>query len=150
MVLKGMSRLCDRIVVAIGSSRDEWTTTNPFSAGERREMIQRALQDENIIPQYDVTLVDVPDVPSDQDWIRHLQDVAGEDMVVWTGNKDTEACCVAAGITVKQIKEVPGISATLIRERIKNGEDWRSLVPPSVASYIEEIGGAERIKEGIL
>jgi nicotinamide-nucleotide adenylyltransferase len=38
-------------------------------------------------------------------------------------------------------------SATEIRERVVRGEDWDKLVPASVATYIKEIFGDERLRE---
>lgn len=148
LVIKGMTRVCEKIVIAIGSSKEEWTKENPFSIGERREMIQRALQSEDIIPTFDVTFLDVPDTKQDADWVKSITDVTGDTCVVWTGNLDVEDCCKSAGIEVKQIKEVPGISATDIRQKIKAGDSsWKDKVPKDVAKYIEEIGGVDRIKE---
>ena len=37
-------------------------------------------------------------------------------------------------------------SATEVRRRMLAGEEWRELVPPAVARYIETIGGVERLK----
>ena len=33
-----------------------------------------------------------------------------------------------------------------VRDKILNGKNWESLVPPSVAEYIKRIGGVERIR----
>ena len=38
-------------------------------------------------------------------------------------------------------------SGTEIRRRIVNDEEWRSLVPPSVAEIIDDIDGVNRIKQ---
>ena len=49
------------------------------------------------------------------------------------------------GVRVKRIKEVPGISATEIRARLKNGGDWESLVPEVVATIMKRLNVAKRV-----
>jgi nicotinamide-nucleotide adenylyltransferase len=38
------------------------------------------------------------------------------------------------------------VSATHIRKLMAEGGDWASLLPPSVAKFIEEISGVERVR----
>jgi nicotinate-nucleotide adenylyltransferase len=46
---------------------------------------------------------------------------------------------------VKLIEDMSAVSATEVRRRIREGPDWRNLVPPSVVPLVEEIyGGAAR------
>lgn len=147
MVIKGMTKVCGKIVIGIGSPEAATSGENPFTAAERREMIQRALQDENIIPNFDVFIVEVPDVGDDEAWAKKCLELAETVHQVWTGNEWTKTCFEKIGIEVKTIKEVPGISATEIRERMKEGGDWRALVPSEVASYLGELNATERIKK---
>jgi len=141
-----MTKMCSRVVIAIGSSQENNTADNPFSAAERREMIQRALQGVNIIPVFDVAFVEVPDMNSDEAWARNIIELAGGAHKLWTGNDDTKRCFAGTGIEIQTIKEVPGISATDVRKRMKEGGDWKALVPPEVAAYLGEINGVERLK----
>lgn len=147
MVIKGMTKVCGKIVIAIGSLSEERTEENPFTVSERREMIQRALQAESIIPNFDVTIIDVPDMKDDGEWTKKCLELSEEVHQVWTGNEWTKNCFDAAGIEVKSIKPVPGISGTEIRSRMKNGGDWRALVPGDVASYLSEINASDRVKK---
>ena len=146
LVVKGMTKVAGKVVIAIGSSNAEKTAENPFTAAERREMIQRALQAEDIIPNFDVTIVDLPDMPDDAEWTKKCLELSEEVHQVWTGNEATKKCFEDAGIEVKSIKEVPGISATEVRGRLKSGGDWKALLPDEVASYLSEIEAAARLK----
>jgi len=146
LVVQGMTKMCSRVVIAIGSAQESGTAENPFTAAERRDMIQRALQGVNVIPMFDVIFVEVPDMEKDEDWTKHVLDAAGNVHKLWTGNDDTRRCFEGKGIEIQTIKEVPGISATEIRKRMKEGGDWKALVPPEVAAYIGEINGVERVK----
>ncbi len=146
MVIKGMTKVCGKIVVAIGSPEAEKGIENPFTAAERREMIQRALQGVDIIPNFDISIIEVPDVGDDETWAKKCLELSEEVHQVWTGNEWTKSCFEKVGLEVKDIKEVPGISATEIRKRMKEGGDWRALVPGEVASYLSELNASERIK----
>jgi nicotinamide-nucleotide adenylyltransferase len=147
LVIKGMTKVCGKIVVAIGSPEASHKSDNPFTAAERREMIQRALQAEDIIPNFDVSIVEVPDVGDDEAWGAKCLELAEHPHQVWTGNEWTKACFERLGIEVKSIKEVPGVSATEIRRRMEEGGDWKALVPKDVASYLVEINAVERLKK---
>ena len=149
LVVKGMAKLCGKIVMAIGSSDKSGTPENPFTADERRDMIQRALQGEDIIPNFDVEFIMVPDMPSDEEWAKAVLAQAGEVHQVWTGNPATKAPFVALGVEVKDIKPVPGLSATDVRAEMKEGGDWKSKVPEEVAASISAIDGVQRMKNVI-
>ena len=145
-VLKGMVKVCSKVVVGIGSS-DGVMSDNPFTTQERREMIQRALQDVDIIPAYDVELVDMPDETDDEAWARRCVELAGGEVsAVWTGNEWTKKCFASIDVRIQEIKEVPGISAAEVRRRMLDDESWEELVPEEVAGYIKEIDGAPRVK----
>ena len=146
LVVKGMAKLCGKLVVAIGSSDKGGTAENPFTAEERRDMIQRALQGEDIIPAFDVSFIMVPDMDSDEAWAKAVLEQAGEVHQVWTGNPATKAPFKAIGVEVKDIKEVPGVSATAVRQMMKEGGEWKSKVPEEVAATISAINGLERVK----
>ena len=147
MVLKGMVKVCDRVVIGIGSSQAERSKEHPFTAAERRDMIQRALQDENIIPVHDVDFVEIPDDESDEEWTKTCFTLGEDITTVWTGNEHTKKCFEGSHATVQIIKEVPGISSSAIREKMISAGDWKSQVPKAVAEVVIEIDGAQRLRQ---
>lgn len=136
LVLQGMVKICDRVVIAIGSAEKSGEPENPYTAEQRKEFIQAALQDEDIIPKYDVIFIEVNDMDSDADWAKEVLKAAGHVDTLWSGNPDTIRCFDGMGIKIQEIKEVPGISGTEIRERMKNKGNWKSLVPKAVSDAI--------------
>src|SRR3989440_3791051 len=56
------------IIVGIGSAQYSHTGENPFTAGERDEMIQKALDAESI---HNYHIVPIPDTPLHSVWERH-------------------------------------------------------------------------------
>jgi len=146
-VVKGMVKVSDRVIIGIGSSEIHGTLDDPFTREERREMIQRALQEENIIPLRDVSFVNLPDMPEDEAWAKMCLEICeGCVTTIWTGNEWTKKSFGGVGIKIQDIKEVPGISATEVRRRMKAGEKWQELVPSAVVEYIKEIDGVGRLK----
>ncbi|HLD20947.1 MAG TPA: adenylyltransferase/cytidyltransferase family protein [Patescibacteria group bacterium] len=145
MVIKGMTKLCKKIIIGIGSSDKFGTSENPYTAQERKEMIQQALQDEDIIPLFDVVFVNLPDHEDDAQWTKHVLEQVGPVDMIWTGNEDTKKC-FEGKLEIKDIKEVPGISSTAIRQMIKASDmDWKTKVPGSVVKAVQDLG-YERIK----
>jgi nicotinamide-nucleotide adenylyltransferase len=146
LVIQGMVKMCKKVVIVIGSSQEKKTEKNPYSALERKEMIQRALQAENIIPVHDIILTTVPDVESDTEWVLNVLETSGEVGKLWTGNQAVIKCFEGQEIDVQEIKEVPGISDGEIRKLMCEGGKWEKLVPLEVKKYIGEIKGVERVK----
>lgn len=146
LVVQGMAKICPRVVIVIGSSNQSNTKENPFNAAERKDMMQRALQGVDLIPVKDISFVEVPDMAEDDAWTKAVLAAAGSTSIVWTGNEQVKALFEKEGIEVKWIKEVPGINATEIRQRMKDTGDWKSLVPPEVAGYLSEFDGPDRVR----
>ncbi len=108
-------------------------------------MIQQSLQDEDIIPMFDIEFVDLPDHSDDTQWTQHVLEKVGRVDTIWTGNDHTKKC-FEGKLEIKQIKEVPGISSTEIRTMIKVGDvEWKTKVPGAVVKAIQDFG-YDRIK----
>jgi nicotinamide-nucleotide adenylyltransferase len=140
LVIQGMTKLCGKVVIGIGSSEKSGSAENPYTAQERKEMIQQALQDEDIIPLFDIVFVNLPDHDDDAQWTQHVLEQVGKVDQVWTGNEWTQKC-FDGKLEVKDIKEVPGISSTTIRQMIKDKDmDWKTKVPGSVVKAVQDLG----------
>ncbi len=137
MVVQGMTKVCGRIVIGIGSADQKGTSENPFSVADRKEMIQRALQEVDIIPMFDVEFIELPDHAEDEEWTKMVLEKAGNVDKVWTGNEQTKAC-FEGKVEIQWIKEVPGFDGTEIREMMKKGGYWEEKVPDEVASYLKQ------------
>ena len=145
LVVQGMTKLCGKIWIGIGSSQLHHEKQNPFTAQERKEMMQRALQSVDLIPMYDINFVELPDEADDVAWRNAVLEKTGPVDVVWTGNEKTHECFQGV-VPVKPIKEVPGISATDVRQKMVEGTEWKKLVPEDVAQFITEIDGVARVR----
>ncbi len=135
MVVEGMVKVCGRVVIGIAGAEKGGTADDPFSAAERKEMIQRSLQAKDIIPMFDIDLIEFPDHTDDEKWTAQVMEKVGRIDKVWTGDEWTKKC-FEGKIEIQTIKPVPGFSGADIRQRIKDGKDWEDKVPEDVYRYI--------------
>ena len=105
----------DELIIGIGSSQEKHTKENPFSVEERIELIDYVLAAEDI---GNYTIFPIPDFFDDEKWVGHIEALVPKFDVVFTGNDWTERCFKKKGCKVKKIKQIEGISSTIIRNRI--------------------------------
>ena len=143
LVLQKISEEVEEIVIVIGSAQESHSLENPFTAGERIAMIYGALGELRgrcyVIPLQDVQRNSV--------WVSHLISMVPRFDIVYSNNNLVVQLFTEAGVAIRQPplyhREV--YSGTAIRKLMLEGGDWRSLVPVSVASVIEEIDGINRL-----
>jgi nicotinamide-nucleotide adenylyltransferase len=139
----------EELIVVIGSAQYSHDLENPFEAGERFTMIRKAL-DEARIPRDRYEIIAIPDLHVHALWVAHVVSYTPKFDVVFTNEPLTRRLFIEYGkFDVRQIPffERERFSATEIRRRILQGEDWEDLVPASVAEYIKEIDGVGRIRD---
>ena len=138
----------EHLYIAIGSAQKSHEPKNPFTVGERIEMLRRALRDEGISCER-YTIIPVQDVEAHRLWVSVLRLYIPEFDVAFSNDPLTITLLREAGIKVIEVKlkDRKRLSATEVRRRMVNDEDWRSLLPNSVATYIDEINGVNRLKE---
>ena len=142
-VLKKILEEVNEVVVVMGSAQDSHTPQNPFTAGERLDMIYGALRD--LRPRSYV--IPLQDVDRNAIWVSHVVSMAPRFDLVYSNNPLTEDLFIEAGIQVRKppMYRRDLYSGTIIRNLMLQGGDWRSLVPEEVASVIDSIGGVERL-----
>lgn len=142
-VLKKILEEVNEVVVVMGSAQDSHTPQNPFTAGERLDMIYGALRD--LRPMSYV--IPLQDVDRNAIWVSHVVSMAPRFDLVYSNNPLTEDLFIEAGIQVRKppMYRRDLYSGTIIRNLMLQGGDWRSLVPEEVASVIDSIGGVERL-----
>jgi len=146
--IRGLLNKVDELVIIIGSAQKSHDLDNPFTAGERYVMVKDALNEMGI-PSAKYHLLPVPDSPMHSVWVAQIESYAPPFSVVYSNDSLTRRLFKELGIPVERVefyrREV--YSATEVRRRMLSGQDWRELIPPSVAKNIERIGGVERLKE---
>ena len=138
----------DEAVIVIGSAQYSHNTNNPFTAGERLVMIRRALKEADV--DYSrVWVVPVPDVHLHMLWVAALEGYTPRFDVVFSNEPLTRRLFMEAGYKVKSIRffERKDYNSTLVREKMLMNDSWTSLVPKSVAGFITEIDGVNRLRD---
>ena len=147
-VIKRIIKEVDELAVIVGSSQYSHRLDNPFTAGERITMIRKALE-ETGIPLQKIWIIPVPDVHQHALWVSQIVGYAPKFDVVYCNEPLTSRLFKEAGFNVEPLPFVKRevYLATEIRKRMIAGENWKELVPSSVADFIKEIGGDTRLRE---
>jgi nicotinamide-nucleotide adenylyltransferase len=136
------------IIIVVGSAQESHTLENPFTAGERIYMIKLALSEINIDPDR-YYIIPVTDLDVHSLWVSHVCSHVPKFDVVYSNEPLTRRLFIEGGFRVESIpffkREL--CSATEIRRRMLMELNWEELVPKSVAAYIKEINGVERLKD---
>lgn len=137
----------EELVIVIGSAQINYTLENPFTVGERIEMVRLALR-EGGIDLDKVYVVPVPDIFSHRTWIAHVFTFSPLFDVVYTNNPTVALPFKDAGYEVRPLPPFRRdlYSSTNIRKKMLAGENWEDLVPSSVAEFIQKIHGVERLR----
>jgi nicotinamide-nucleotide adenylyltransferase len=135
------------LIIVIGSAQACFTPTDPFTAGERIQML-RALLDSLEIPCTRYLIVPIPDIHNFRRWVDHVVQFVPPFGTIYTGSESMRQLFDERKYPVKMIKiHKPEIfSGTEVRRRIIEGEAWETLVSPVVAKLIHQFNGVKRIQ----
>ncbi|HZY46970.1 MAG TPA: nicotinamide-nucleotide adenylyltransferase [Candidatus Bathyarchaeia archaeon] len=138
----------NELVIVVGSAHDSHTLENPFTAGERITMIRLSLREAGVDANR-YTVLPLPDAEFHKVWVAHLLSQTPSFDVVFTNEPLTGRLLKEAGMRVEKIPMFnrTTYSATGVRKRILGGGNWEELLPKSVAAYVKQIRGEERMKE---
>ncbi|MEM0163893.1 MAG: nicotinamide-nucleotide adenylyltransferase, partial [Thermoplasmata archaeon] len=135
------------LIIVIENATESFTLSNPFTAGERIEMIRNTLKVENI----DLTrilLIPVSNIENNAQWVNYLKTMLPDFDICYSNNNLVKVLMQEAGVTVK---EIPFLNrdiyqGNLIRARIIANEPWKELVPEQVYNIIMNKGLDKRIR----
>ena len=146
--IKEVLKEVDELAIVIGSAQYSHNPSNPFTAGERLVMIRRALEEAKV----DIAklwIVPVPDVHLHMLWVSALEGYTPKFNTVFSNEPLTRRLFMEAGYPVKNISYYSRnmYMSTVIREKMLKDESWMDLVPKSVADFIGEIDGVNRLRD---
>jgi len=137
----------DELIVGVGSAECSYTIKDPFTAGERMEMVLRCANEFG----WEGKLIPVPvrDVNRYSIWVNHVVSLVPQFEVVFSNNPLTTRLFTEEGYKVRSTRLVDRkhFSGTAIRKVIASGGDWKKFVPSSTAEVIEFYGWAKRMKD---
>ena len=133
-----------RLLLGIGSAEESYTWKNPFTAGERFEMVLRALDEAEV---EGVEVVPIADIRRHGLWVRYLETFLPPFDRVYTNNPLTELLFERAGYDVSRptLLDRRRWEGAHVRTLLASGRGWRPLVPPAVARYLDAIEAPARL-----
>jgi nicotinamide-nucleotide adenylyltransferase len=146
--IKEVLKKVEELVIVIGSAQYSHNFNNPFTAGERLVMVRTALE-ECGVDSKQVWIVPVPDVHLHMMWVSSVEGYTPHFDIVYSNEPLTRRLFMESRYKVRPIRlfERKEYSSTEIREKMVKGQDWEKLVPKSVATFIREIDGLNRLKD---
>lgn len=137
----------DFLYIVVGSADKSHEPDNPFTVAERLAMLRAALSEAGVDSRLWLP-IPVPDIQSHYLWPSLVEMYVPPFEVVFSNEPLTIRLFKERG---KQVVQVPLFkrevySATEVRRRIVNGENWEELLPPAVVRILKEIEGPERIR----
>ncbi len=138
----------EEIVVVVGSAQYSHNIGNPFTAGERLVMVRGALEEAKV-DLGRVWILPVPDVHLHMMWVSAVVGYTPKFQIVYSNEPLTRRLFTESGYKVKGIPffERQFYSSTVVREKMLQDDSWRTLVPKSVAEFVLEIDGVNRVRE---
>ncbi len=148
LVIKYILKHVGELVVVIGSAQYSHTIENPFTTGERLTMIHNALREAEIRVE-DCWIVPVRDVNVHMLWVAEVVGYTPKFDVVYANEPLTRRLFSEAEFKVNSIpyQKRDIYSSTEIRQRMLANKNWETLVPKSVAAFIKEIDGVQRLRD---
>jgi nicotinamide-nucleotide adenylyltransferase len=142
-----LSRL-EELIIVIGSAQTSHEIRNPFTAGERIQMIKDSLVADSSVDMKKILLIPVSDVNMHSLWTHQVDILVPKYIVVFTNDILTALLFKQRGIEVVEppLYQRKELSATEVRSRMAKDEDWKELVTIQTAKVVEDIHGIERIK----
>ena len=139
----------NNVILIIGSSQANFTPHNPFTAGERIQMIRNSLMESKICLEK-VTLTHVMDNQNNYGWFSNLKSFAPPFDVLYTGNVFIKLLIEDEKILIREpnFSRKDLYNGSHIRQLMANDDPrWQNLVPYAVKKIISDLNGTERIRK---
>ncbi|MDH3204574.1 MAG: nicotinamide-nucleotide adenylyltransferase [Nitrosopumilus sp.] len=138
---------CDEVIIAVTSSQFNYLEKDPFSAGERMEMIHNSLKDAsiNLTRCFVVSLENQFNIAM---WGSYLKSALPHFDKVYSGNDYVSMLLSDSGINVVKpvFLDVSQYNATKIRQMIISDENWKDFVPNAVYELLIKINAKNRLE----
>lgn len=144
-IVEQMLKECDSVIIGVGSAQEQREMRNPLSGGERIEMI-RDLFDSRGVGPYEV--YPVPDINCYPAWPHYVKTILPDFDVIYARSPVVLRLFESTRVEVEQIQDInrDKWKGSEIRKRMREGEEWRSLVPEEIVDHLEGLDMSERVK----
>ncbi len=149
--IKQAFKKTDMLFIGIGSAAENFQPKNPFTAGERIQMIKTAL-DEAKIPPAKYIIVPIPNINNYELWPSHVEQYLPPFNTVFTCSDIVETLFKNENQNRKnprkiiKLKKNLKINSTKIRAAMLKNKPWEKMVPKSVQKLLKNWEAPERLK----
>lgn len=136
-----------QVVVAIGSSTAKVGLRNPFTAAERRKMLEATFPAE--VASGAVAIVEVPDLHDPLRYAGHALALTGPVAAVYGNDEETLGLFEREGLPVERpgLVEREKCEAKSIRAQLAADDPlWKKAVPPAVAALLVQWDAGRRLR----
>lgn len=134
------------LLIGIGSAEENYLSYNPFTAGERFQMIFESLT-ESGIPRESFCICPVRNINHYALWPEHVRQLLPPFSRVFSGSEIIRQLFHSLpGITPIPLQNRTGISATAVRNAMLKGEDWTTMVPAGTERILQKMEGEKRLQ----
>jgi len=134
----------DELLIGIGSSNKLNEKRNPFTADERKQMIESSLDE---VTLGKVKIYYIPDVNDHERWTWQIDEIVPKYDVVFSNDEFTHTLFGKRGIKVISVplKRREVLSGTDIRAKVRDDLDWFGLVPEGTKKVLLKINAKDRL-----
>jgi len=146
-LVKQILKDCDEVIIAVTSSQFNYLEKDPFTAGERIEMIHNSLKESDVNLDRCIVLA-IENQFNIATWASYLKSMLPYFDKVYSGNDYVKMLLADSGIEVVKpaFLDRGQYNATKIRSMIVADGQWEKFVPAAVANFIKKINGKNRLE----
>lgn len=145
--IKKLLKKYGEVVVVIGSSEDFNTPENPFSCGERIEMLRLCFGKGDLAR---LIIVPVPDLNDNRVWVDHVFAHIPPVEAVYSNNQLVKMLFSKHGILVKSVEffdRGPKEGSYIRKLMAEKDRAWEKHIPGKVVSYLDTIDAEGRLNQ---
>jgi nicotinamide-nucleotide adenylyltransferase len=139
----------DQILIGIGSAEKGFLPKDPLTAGERFELILRALEDEKV-PQEKVWIFPIRNIDRYSLWPFYVHQLCPHFEAIFSGSPLVQMLWKHAfptgEIKVYPLERQIPVDASTIRHHVRENKPIGDMTTPSVQKYLDEIKFQERMR----
>lgn len=138
---------CDEVIIAITSSQFNYLEKDPFTAGERIEMIHNSLK-ESSVDLNRCFIISIENQFNVATWTSYLKSALPHFDKVYSGNDYVSMLLADSGILVVKptFLDRNQFNATKIRSMIISDDTWKDSVPNVVYEFLTKINAKNRLE----
>ena len=145
-LVKQILEQCDEVIIAITSAQFNYLEKDPFTAGERIEMIHNCIK-ESEIDLNRCFVISIENQFNIATWASYLKSSLPHFDRVYSGNDYVSMLLADSGIEVvkPEFLDREQFNATKIRSMIISDQNWKDSVPNAVYEFLTKIDAKTRL-----